>query len=45
MSGKRYKKMKNILQFYKTKFGFHEPYNVLIDGTFCRAALDVSICL
>lgn len=35
----RYKKVHKILQFYCNNFGFRKPYQVLVDGTFCFAAL------
>ncbi|KOB67840.1 Uncharacterized protein OBRU01_19201, partial [Operophtera brumata] len=34
----RYKKVQKYLKFYYNNFGFHEPYQVLLDGTFCFAA-------
>ncbi|CAG9567565.1 unnamed protein product [Danaus chrysippus] len=34
----RYKKVQKYLKFYYNNFGFHQPYQVLIDGTFCFAA-------
>ena len=39
MKVKRYKRVKNYLTFYKNKFGFRPPFQVLIDGTFCQFAL------
>lgn len=41
MKVKRYKKSKKILGFYINNFGFHEPYQVLIDGTFANSAREV----
>ena len=35
----RYKKVHKILQFYCNNFGFRKPYQVLLDGTLCFAAL------
>ncbi|GAB6029853.1 hypothetical protein CHUAL_005562 [Chamberlinius hualienensis] len=35
----RLKRARRVLLFYKSRFGFREPYQVLIDGTFCKAAL------
>uniref|UniRef100_U5EVD5 rRNA-processing protein UTP23 homolog n=1 Tax=Corethrella appendiculata TaxID=1370023 RepID=U5EVD5_9DIPT len=35
----RYKKIQKYLQFYSINFNFHEPYLIIIDGTFCNAAL------
>ncbi|XP_061738060.1 rRNA-processing protein UTP23 homolog [Nerophis ophidion] len=39
MKIKRQKQAKKTLSFYKYNFSFREPYQVLIDGTFCQAAL------
>jgi len=39
MRGKRHKNRKKALLFYKNFFNYHPPYSVLIDGTFCKAAL------
>ncbi|XP_061884900.1 rRNA-processing protein UTP23 homolog [Entelurus aequoreus] len=39
MKIKRQKQAKKTLSFYKYNFCFREPYQVLIDGTFCQAAL------
>lgn len=30
------------MKFYYNNFGFHQPYQVLIDGTFCFTAFKVS---
>lgn len=38
----RYKKVQRILGFYRMHFDFKEPYTVLLDGPFCRAALEVN---
>ncbi|XP_040289101.1 rRNA-processing protein UTP23 homolog [Bufo bufo] len=35
----RQKHAKKHLSFYKHNFRFREPYQVLVDGTFCQAAL------
>lgn len=40
---KRYKKAYKCLSFYINNFGFHKPFQLLIDGTFCFAALQVSL--
>jgi len=32
-------KCKRRMKFYSNNFGFREPYNILIDGTFCNEAL------
>ncbi|CAK1603583.1 unnamed protein product [Parnassius mnemosyne] len=34
----RYKKVQKYLKFYYNNYGFHQPYQVLLDGTFCFAA-------
>ncbi|CAH2105078.1 unnamed protein product [Euphydryas editha] len=34
----RYKKVQKYLKFYYNNYGFHQPYQVLIDGTFCFSA-------
>uniref|UniRef100_A0AC34FBB8 rRNA-processing protein UTP23 n=1 Tax=Panagrolaimus sp. ES5 TaxID=591445 RepID=A0AC34FBB8_9BILA len=39
MKVKRAKHSRRVMSFYKFKFGFQTPFNVLIDGTFCQAAL------
>lgn len=39
MRVKRVKHCKKHLLFYKTTFGFHEPYQILVDMTFCQLAL------
>ncbi|XP_030645076.1 rRNA-processing protein UTP23 homolog [Chanos chanos] len=39
MKIKRQKQAKKTISFYKYNFGFREPYQILIDGTFCQAAL------
>lgn len=38
----RYKKAQKTLSFYRNNFGFREPYQILIDATFCQTALIVS---
>jgi len=43
MKGKRQKLRKKTLLFYKNYFGFKPPYSVLLDGTFCKAALQTKI--
>ncbi|XP_026501917.1 rRNA-processing protein UTP23 homolog isoform X2 [Terrapene carolina triunguis] len=35
----RQKHAKKYMSFYKYNFGFREPFQVLLDGTFCQAAL------
>lgn len=39
MKIKRQKQAKKTISFYKYNFGFREPFQILIDGTFCQAAL------
>ncbi|XP_053103470.1 rRNA-processing protein UTP23 homolog isoform X2 [Hemicordylus capensis] len=39
MKIKRQKHAKKNMGFYKYNFGFREPFQVLLDGTFCQAAL------
>lgn len=39
MKIKRYKKADRYMSLYKNNFGFREPYQVLLDGTFCQVAL------
>lgn len=41
MKIKRYKKVNRYLNFYINNFGFRQPYQILVDGTFCLAALKV----
>lgn len=45
MKIKRYKKVSKNLNFYVNNFGFRQPYQILIDGTFCFAALNVSVLI
>ncbi|KAJ8726041.1 hypothetical protein PYW07_000739 [Mythimna separata] len=39
----RYKKVQKYLKFYYNNYGFHQPYQVLLDGTFCFAAFKEQI--
>ncbi|XP_018587310.1 rRNA-processing protein UTP23 homolog [Scleropages formosus] len=39
MKIKRQKQAKKTLSFYKYNFSFREPFQILLDGTFCQAAL------
>ena len=39
MKVKRQKRVRKILSFYSTNYGHEAPYKVLLDGTFCKAAL------
>ncbi|KAI6652525.1 rRNA-processing protein UTP23-like [Oopsacas minuta] len=43
MKYKRKKQAKRILQLLRTTFHFHEPFQILIDGTFCQSALEHKI--
>ncbi|KAK3746608.1 hypothetical protein QZH41_014515 [Actinostola sp. cb2023] len=45
MKVKRFKGAKKIINFYKNSFGIFEPYQVLIDLTFCNAALQGKVLL
>lgn len=45
MKVKRYKKAQKYLSFYRNNFGFRPPYHVLLDGTFCQAALTKQVKL
>ncbi|CAL4126617.1 unnamed protein product, partial [Meganyctiphanes norvegica] len=40
MKVKRYKKAQRVLSFFQHNFDLKPPYKVLLDGTFCHAALD-----
>lgn len=39
----RYKRVQRHLTFYKNAFGFRAPYQILVAGTFCAAALKYKI--
>lgn len=39
MKIKRQKQAKKLISFYKYNFSFREPFQILVDGTFCQAAL------
>ncbi|KYQ88301.1 U3 snoRNP protein [Tieghemostelium lacteum] len=43
MKIKRGKAYKKILQFYKTNYGFSEPYNVVFDGEFIEKCLNLKL--
>jgi len=43
MKVKRQKHVRKILTFYRSYFGYHHPFKVLVDGTFCRAALNCKV--
>jgi len=39
------KRAKKILNFFHFNYQYNEPYNILVDGTFCQAALQSKINL
>lgn len=39
MKIRRKKTVQRVLSFFKNNFDFHPPYRVVVDGTFCQAAL------
>lgn len=39
----RYKKAQKTINFYKHNFDFRDPYQILIDATFCQLALQVNL--
>lgn len=41
----RLKRANKVLTFYRYNYGFQTPYTVLLDGTFCQAALQNKINL
>ncbi|XP_076060640.1 rRNA-processing protein UTP23 homolog [Oratosquilla oratoria] len=43
MKLKRQKKAQRILGFFQHNFGLKPPYNILLDGTFCSAALEAKV--
>ena len=43
MKIKRAKKVSKVLSYYKQNFGFHSPYLILIDGTFCAGCLTAKV--
>jgi len=45
MKVKRMKRAKRILNFFHFNYQYNEPYNILVDGTFCQAALQNKINL
>ncbi|KAI3420379.1 hypothetical protein GPALN_003680 [Globodera pallida] len=45
MKVKRLKRAAHILTFYRYNFRFYPPFSVLLDGTFCQAALQYKINL
>ena len=40
---KRQRHVKKTMSFYRQNFGLEPPYTVLIDGTFCKEALNFKI--
>lgn len=45
MNINRHKKAQRILGFFRNNFDLHPPYNVLVDGTFCRTALEEKLLI
>uniref|UniRef100_A0A8R1E4Z0 rRNA-processing protein UTP23 homolog n=2 Tax=Caenorhabditis japonica TaxID=281687 RepID=A0A8R1E4Z0_CAEJA len=45
MKVKRIKRANRLLTFFKYNFKFNPPYRVLVDGTFCNAALQEKLNL
>ena len=43
MKIKRQKTVRKFVLFYKSSFGYRAPFRILIDGTFCKAALNFQI--
>ncbi|XP_073229741.1 rRNA-processing protein UTP23 homolog [Porites lutea] len=43
MKVKRVKHARKYLTLFKNSFGIFEPYQILVDGTFCQAALQTKI--
>lgn len=43
MKVKRQKTVKKYINLFKNSFGIFEPYQILVDGTFCQAALQNKI--
>ncbi|KRY50912.1 rRNA-processing protein UTP23 -like protein [Trichinella britovi] len=43
MKIRRYKKAQRVLSFLKHNFSFVAPYRIVVDGTFCQAALENKI--
>ncbi|XP_069110309.1 rRNA-processing protein UTP23 homolog [Argopecten irradians] len=40
---KRQKRVRKLISFYKNNFGLNAPYNILVDGTFCKSALTFKV--
>lgn len=45
MKVKRQKHVRKILTFYRGYFDYRSPFQVLVDGTFCRAALNCKVSI
>jgi U3 small nucleolar RNA-associated protein 23 len=45
MKVKRTKRAKRIMNFFHFNYQYNEPHNILVDGTFCQAALQSKINL
>lgn len=45
MKIQRQKKIKRRLDFFKNNFGFSAPYSLIVDGTFCFAALSHKVSI
>jgi U3 small nucleolar RNA-associated protein 23 len=45
MKVKRLKRAARVLTFFHYNFGYHPPHSILLDGTFCQAALQNKINL
>ncbi|XP_055918200.1 rRNA-processing protein UTP23 homolog [Eupeodes corollae] len=41
----RFKKSQKVLAFFTTNFNYYEPYQLLIDATFCQAALQNQVII
>lgn len=45
MRVKRLKKASRVLNFFRYQYDYNLPYKILLDGTFCQAALQFKINL
>jgi len=43
MKVKRHKHVRKVLKFYKNNFNLNPAYKILVDGTFCKAALTCKV--
>lgn len=41
MKIQRAKKLQKTINFYKNNFGYREPFQILIDATFCHVGIKV----